>query len=448
MSVMIVPVDEMYHSGVKGMKWYSHRWWNEDGTLTEAGKIRYRKLSDKHSETSAKVHDYQAKADKYAAASKKLDRKLEKNAAKIDRGKAEIDNEWENKQLKKYYKLEMKSLEFQQKAARGKYKLAKLQQKMYKLVPPEDKESLKHGDTATDFFKMLEEMSEDQRNVVYALFDDILPDDEVEHSGVKGQKWYSNRWWTHDKKLTPAGREHYGYGQADEDSDVDKSEHKHSTAGMHWSKTKNRDPYQKADGTLTRRGREHFKISEDRENAGPTDKVNTTTPATPAEVEAIDKQAESIKVSMRQAKKKRKAERKAEKIDNILSRAEARSISDDELNARINRLNKEKLYDTLLEERKAREMSSSKKLAVKVFTEFSQKLASRSVDMMVDKIVKKASKAGEKPIDLSKYKDKDIYKLKSDEIEKVSQAFQQAAQLAMNRYKIEHPGGKDKNKGN
>ena len=44
----------------------------------------------------------------------------------------------------------------------------------------------------------------------------LVKTDEVEHSGVKGQKWYSNRWWTHDKKLTPAGREHYGYGQGRE----------------------------------------------------------------------------------------------------------------------------------------------------------------------------------------------------------------------------------------
>lgn len=32
------------------------------------------------------------------------------------------------------------------------------------------------------------------------------------HSGVKGMKWGSFRWWTPDKKLTPAGREHYGIG--------------------------------------------------------------------------------------------------------------------------------------------------------------------------------------------------------------------------------------------
>ena len=33
--------DEFYHSGVKGMKWGIRRYQNEDGTLTDAGKVRY-----------------------------------------------------------------------------------------------------------------------------------------------------------------------------------------------------------------------------------------------------------------------------------------------------------------------------------------------------------------------------------------------------------------------
>ena len=32
---------ELYHSGVKGMKWGIRRYQNEDGTLTDAGKVRY-----------------------------------------------------------------------------------------------------------------------------------------------------------------------------------------------------------------------------------------------------------------------------------------------------------------------------------------------------------------------------------------------------------------------
>lgn len=34
--------NELYHHGIKGQKWYVRRFQNEDGTLTEAGKQRYR----------------------------------------------------------------------------------------------------------------------------------------------------------------------------------------------------------------------------------------------------------------------------------------------------------------------------------------------------------------------------------------------------------------------
>lgn len=37
---------ELYHAGIKGMKWGVRRYQNKDGTLTEAGKKRYSNWSD------------------------------------------------------------------------------------------------------------------------------------------------------------------------------------------------------------------------------------------------------------------------------------------------------------------------------------------------------------------------------------------------------------------
>lgn len=37
---------DLYHSGIKGMRWGVRRWQNPDGTLTEAGKRRYGNLSN------------------------------------------------------------------------------------------------------------------------------------------------------------------------------------------------------------------------------------------------------------------------------------------------------------------------------------------------------------------------------------------------------------------
>ena len=44
---------ELYHWGVKGMRWGVRRWQNPDGTLTEAGKKRYNRQATRDAENLA-----------------------------------------------------------------------------------------------------------------------------------------------------------------------------------------------------------------------------------------------------------------------------------------------------------------------------------------------------------------------------------------------------------
>ena len=57
---------ELYHHGVKGMKWGVRRYQNKDGTLTSAGKKRmYRELFDMEGSSSKAKKNYHIDANKW-----------------------------------------------------------------------------------------------------------------------------------------------------------------------------------------------------------------------------------------------------------------------------------------------------------------------------------------------------------------------------------------------
>lgn len=110
------------------------------------------------------------------------------------------------------------------------------------------------------------------------------------------------------------------------------------------------------------------------------------------------------------------------------------SISDEELQKRINRLNLEERYDDLVKRQEARVNTGFKATAKKLLggtaEDLGKQLLGKAVSKLVDRI------AGDKKFDIDDYKNVDINDMDSDTIAKVSKWYENAVKINSGRGKL------------
>lgn len=102
---VLIPIEDVSHSGIKGMRWGVRRYQNKDGSLTAAGKKRM--------SLTEKIKEYKTNKKRKAALEKARQTRIankqvaEKRAKDIESGKIKAKNMTEDELQKRIKRLEL-----------------------------------------------------------------------------------------------------------------------------------------------------------------------------------------------------------------------------------------------------------------------------------------------------------------------------------------------------
>lgn len=222
--------DILAHFGIKGQKWGVRRFQNPDGTLTEAGKARYAKISSRVENTSKGLGQKQA----YSRESKRLASEYRSDADVLQREYDKYMAKGGKWNSRKAERLENKISDlvegaiWQERSARDDDRAIERWSKvLYKdinklsdldhdtTIAVIDSVMDELGDTyVEDLFKVKGKHVKRGSGIEHSDFvvtDDILSaaEDYLAHFGILGMKWGIRRFQNKDGSLTPAGKERY-----------------------------------------------------------------------------------------------------------------------------------------------------------------------------------------------------------------------------------------------